>query len=59
MFGFPGTLIVPGEVAKSQGQAQQEKDFLVELYLPKVLFAGVTTVSIASVVIASVMVKYL
>jgi hypothetical protein len=59
MFGFPGTLIVPEEVAKSQGKTKEEKDFLVGLYLPKMLIAGITTVSIASVIIAGVMVKFL
>ena len=59
MFGFPGTLIIPEEVAKSQGETKEEQDYLVGLYLPKMLIAGLTTVSIASVVIAGVMVKYL
>lgn len=59
MFGFPGTLIIPEEVAKSQGQTKEERDYLVGLYLPKMLIAGLTTVSIASIVIAGVMVNYL
>jgi len=59
MFGFPGTLIIPEEVAKSQGETKDEQDFLVQLYLPKMLIAGLTTVSIASVIIAGVMVGLL
>jgi hypothetical protein len=59
MFGFPGTLIIPEEVAKSQGETKEEQAYLVNLYLPKMLIAGLTTVSIASVVIAGVMARYL
>ena len=59
MFGFPGTLIIPEEVAKSQGETKEEQAYLVNLYLPKMLIAGLTTVSIASVVIAGGMARYL
>ncbi|MFK7957556.1 MAG: hypothetical protein AB8B96_15760 [Lysobacterales bacterium] len=59
MFGFPGTLIVPEEVAKAKGNTPQEKAYLTGLYLPKMLIAGLTTVSVASIVISGVMVQYL
>lgn len=59
MFGFPGTLVIPEEVAKSQGQTKEEQAYLVGLYLPKMLIAGLTTVSIASVVIAGFMANFL
>jgi hypothetical protein len=59
MFGFPGTYIIPEEVAKAQGQTEEERSFILGLLLPKMLVAGFATVSIASVFIASFMVKFL
>ena len=59
MFGFPGTYIVPEEVAKAHARDDQERDYILNLLLPKMLVAGFTTVSIASVFIASFMVRYL
>ena len=59
MFGFPGTYIVPEEVAKAHGQNEQERNFIVGILLPKMLVAGFTTVSIASVFIASFMTRFL
>ncbi len=59
MFGFPGTYIIPEEVAKAQGKTEEERSYLLGLLLPKMLVAGFTTVSIASVFIAGFMVKLL
>ncbi|MGI9285092.1 MAG: hypothetical protein ACR2P1_06860, partial [Pseudomonadales bacterium] len=58
-FGFPGTYTIPQEVAKAQGATPQEQEYLLNLYLPKMLVAGFTTVSVASVFIAGFMVKLL
>jgi hypothetical protein len=59
MFGFPGTYIVPEEVAKAQGRNEQERSYLVDLLLPKMLVAGFVTVSIASAFVSAFMVKLL
>ena len=59
MFGFPGTYIIPEEVAKAQGQTEEERSYILGLLLPKMLVAGFATVSIASVFVASFMVKFL
>jgi hypothetical protein len=59
MFGFPGTFIVSQEVCQAVSDTPEEKDFLLAHILPKMLVAGFTTVTIASVVLAGVLVKYL
>jgi hypothetical protein len=59
MFGFPGTYIVPEEVAKAHGKTEEERSYLLGLFLPKMLVAGFVTVSIASVFVAGFMVKLL
>ncbi len=59
MFGFPGTYIVPEEVAKAHAADERERDYILKITLPKMLVAGFTTVSIASVFIASFMLRYL
>ncbi|MFK7732188.1 MAG: hypothetical protein AB8B48_11280 [Pseudomonadales bacterium] len=58
-FGFPGTYIVPQEVAKVQAENEEENEMLVNFYLPKMLVAGFTSVSVASVLIAGFMAKLL
>jgi hypothetical protein len=59
MFGFPGTYIIPEEVAQSQANNEEERDYLLGLFLPKMLVAGFVTVSIASAFISAFMVKLL
>jgi len=59
MFGFPGTFIVSQEVCQAVAETPEEKEFLLSRILPKMLVAGFTTVTIASVVLAGVLVKYI
>jgi len=59
MFGFPGTYIVSQEVCQAVSNTVEEKEFLLSRILPKMLVAGFTTVTIASVVLAGFLVKYL
>jgi len=59
MFGFPGTFIVAQEVCQAVSDTPEEKEFLLSRLLPKMLVAGFTTVTIASVVLAGVLVKYI
>ena len=55
LFGFPGTLIVPTEVANSVGTTEDEIQVIKENLIPKMLIAGMTSVSIVSVVAAGIM----
>lgn len=59
LFGFPGTFIISEEVAAAQSGNQQERQFVLSHILPKMLVAGFTTVTIASVFIAGIMIKFL
>ncbi|MEW9096611.1 MAG: hypothetical protein AB2417_16140 [Clostridiaceae bacterium] len=59
LFGFPGTFIISQEVANAEGKTEEEKQFILNEILPKMLIAGFVTVTIASVVLAGIMVKML
>lgn len=59
LFGFPADYIVTHEVANIMGSTGAEKKYLLDHMLPKMLVGGFATVSVASVVIASVFLKIL
>lgn len=59
LFGFPGTVIISNEVSESTGTTAKEKAFINEQIMPKMLVAGMVTVSITSVLVAGVMCKWL
>lgn len=55
LFGFPGTFIVPTEVANAVASNEEEKEVILQKILPKMLIAGMVSVSIVSVVAAGIM----
>jgi len=55
LFGFPGTFILSNEVAKANGKTEEEREYVLNQILPKMLVAGFITVTIASVVLAGFM----
>lgn len=59
LFGFPGTLIVSNEVSEATGTTPEEKAFINSQIMPKMLVAGMVTVSITSVLVAGVMCQWL
>lgn len=59
LFGFPGTYYIAMEVAEAVGENEEQVKSLIEYLLPKMLTAGFTTVSIASVIIVSIMVNFI
>ncbi len=59
LFGFPADYIVTHEVAGIMGHDEGEKKYLLDHMLPKMLVGGFATVSVASVIIASVFLKIL
>lgn len=58
-FGFPTTMLIPQEVAEAFGRTETEKAAILNYLLPKMLTAGFVTVTIASVLIAGVVVRML
>ena len=59
LFGFPGTVIISNEVSESTGTTAEEKAVINAQIMPKMLVAGMVTVSITSVLVAGVMCKWL
>ena len=59
LFGFPGTYIVTNEVVNATAANDQEKQLMLDHMMPKMLIAGMVSVSITSVLIAGYMVNLL
>lgn len=59
MFGFPADYILCQEVSRSVGRTEEEQQTLLNELSPPMLIAGFTTVTVASVIIASILVKTL
>jgi len=59
LFGFPADYIITHEVCNSVSKTEEERLYIVDILLPRMLVGGFATVSIASVVIASVFLKIL
>ena len=59
LFGFPGTVIISNEVSESTGTTPEERAAINAQIMPKMLVAGMVTVSITSVLVAGVMSAWL
>lgn len=57
LFGFPADYIITTECSKAQSENEEERQYLNEIVLPRMLVGGFATVSIASVVIATVFIN--
>lgn len=58
-FGFPTTMIMSQEVASSAGRTSEEQAALEKYFLPKMLTAGLVTVTLISVFFAGFAINYL
>lgn len=59
LYGFPGTYILSDEATKAVAETPEEKQFLMDMILPKMLVGGFVTVTIASVFLAGIFVNLL
>ncbi|GAA0738945.1 hypothetical protein [Clostridium oceanicum] len=59
LYGFPADYILTHEAVKSVCETKDETEYVLDDMLPKMLVAGFTTVTIASVIIAGFFVKLL
>lgn len=59
LFGFPADYIMTSEVAHNMSNTEEERNYLLNKMMPKMLVGGFATVSVASVIIASVFIKLL
>jgi hypothetical protein len=58
-FGFPTTMILSQEIAASTGKTAEEKLALENYFLPKMITAGLVTVTLVSVFFAGFAIHYL
>ncbi len=54
LYGFPGTMILSQEAAKSVGETEEEIQVIESQILPKMIIAGFSTVTITSVLVTSI-----
>lgn len=59
LYGFPGTMILSQEAAKSVGENDEERAAIEGEILPKMIIAGFATVTITSVVITGIIVSFM
>ncbi|WP_462408477.1 hypothetical protein [Neobacillus sp. Marseille-QA0830] len=59
LYGFPADFIITNEVIKSLTQDEEEKEVLISHMLPPMLVGGFITVTIVSVILAGIFVKFL
>ncbi|RGY97365.1 hypothetical protein [Clostridium sp. AM58-1XD] len=59
LYGFPQNFMLTHESAKSVTEDADEREFLIEQTLPKMLVGGFVTVTIASVIIAGIFIGML
>ncbi|KRK48352.1 hypothetical protein FC96_GL001452 [Secundilactobacillus kimchicus JCM 15530] len=59
LFGFPADYILTSEVAHTVADSDDSEEYLLQNMMPKMLVGGFATVSVASVIIASIFLKLL
>ncbi|MGE6256600.1 hypothetical protein ACQKCU_01635 [Heyndrickxia sporothermodurans] len=59
LFGFPGDYMICEEISRSLGRNKKEEQWLFSQLLTPLLIGGFTTVTVASVVLASILMKTL
>lgn len=59
MIGYPATQIISNEVVENMDLPEEEKKAALDYLMPKMLISGFTTVTIASVVFASIVCKFI
>lgn len=59
LYGFPPNYILTEEASKALAADKDEMEFLMDNMLPQMLVGGFTTVTIASVILAGIFIKFL
>ncbi|WP_205169907.1 hypothetical protein [Bacillus pakistanensis] len=59
MYGFPADYLISQEVSRSMGRTKEEEEQILNEILPPMLIGGFTSVTVGSVIIASILVKTL
>ena len=58
-FGFPGTYLISLEVSRACGKTDEEKEAILHYIMPKLVIAGIVSVSVVSGLLASIMVHWI
>jgi hypothetical protein len=59
LYGFPPNYILTEEAATALAETKEEKEYLMGILLPQMLVGGFTTVTIVSVILAGIFIKFL
>ena len=59
LYGFPPNYILTEEASTALAKTKEEKEFLMDVLLPRMLVGGFTTVTIVSVILAGIFIKFL
>lgn len=59
LYGFPPNYILTDEASKALSETPEERQFLMDQMLPKMLVGGFTTVTLASVIIGGIFVNFI
>ncbi len=59
LYGFPPNYILTEEASKALAKNKKEEEYLMEIMLPQMLVGGFTTVTIVSVILAGIFIKFL
>ena len=57
-FGFPGTYLISNEVARASGDSPEECAAVMASIMPKMIIAGIVSVSVVSGLLAGIMVNW-
>ena len=59
LFGYPADYILTSEISHEVATSKEEENYLLKHMMPKMLVGGFATVSVASIIIASIFLKLL
>ncbi|MCC5909097.1 MAG: hypothetical protein JJT76_01500 [Clostridiaceae bacterium] len=59
LYGFPPNYVLTEEASKALAESKEEKEYLMDEMLPKMLVGGFATVTIVSVVVAGIFVNFI
>lgn len=57
-FGFPATYLISLEVSRACGKTEEERKVVLDYMMPKLVIAGIVSVSVVSGIIAGIMVHW-
>ncbi|OFI05456.1 hypothetical protein CLOACE_16850 [Clostridium acetireducens DSM 10703] len=59
LYGFPPNYVLTEEASNAVAETEEEKEYLMDNMLPKMLVGGFLTVTVGSVIVAGIFIKFL